>query len=197
MSDTNKAIWDQLSHFVSVIPKQYVDALIILHEKLEGKNIKWIITGDLAESLRIVKVEPDCIEIVSSSEDVQKIYEAVQNFAPGQIVFQTKKLSRNAVVDEKEFPVYVRCFYFDFNVNNVKVKVEGDLQFRVGEWDWGDVFDFTPEYVYVVGKKIAVTPLSIASELYCSLGWTDRVEKIREVTQKSHVPRIKPSLDQD
>ncbi len=96
---------------------------------------------------------------------------------------------------EKSYPVYIRSYYFDFNINNVKVKVEGDLQFKVGEWDWGDVFDFTPEYVYVVGKKIAVTPLSIASELYRSLGWTDRVEKIREVTQKSHVPKIKPSLD--
>jgi len=195
MSNINKDIWNQLSHFVSAIPKQYVDALLTLHEKLGDKDIKWVLSGDLAECLRIVKVEPGCIEIVSSSEDAQKIFQAVQDFAPRQITFQTTKLSRNAVVDGKEFPVYVRCFCFDFKVNNVKVKIEGDLQFRVGEWDWGDVLDFTPDYVYVVGKKIAVTPLSIASELYRSLGWTDRVEKIKEVTKKSHVPRIKPNLD--
>ena len=46
------------------------------------------------------------------------------------------------------------------------VKVEGDLQFKVGDWDWGEVFDFAPEYVYVTGKKIAVTPLTINAELY-------------------------------
>jgi hypothetical protein len=195
MSITNEDIWNQLSHFVSAIPKRYVDALLTLHEKLEGKDIKWVVNGDLAECLRTVKVEPDSIEIVSSSEDAKKIFQAVEDFAPGQIIFQTKTLSRNAVVDGKEFQVYSRCYYFDFAVNNVNVKVEGDLQFKVGEWDWGDVLDFIPDYVYVVGKKIAVTPLSIASELYCSLGWTDRVEKIREVTQKSHIPRIKPSLD--
>ncbi len=195
MSDPNKDIWNQLQHFVSAIPKKYVDALLILHQKLEDKNIKWIVNGDLAECLRIVKVEPDCIEIVSSSKDAQKIYDALQDFKPAQITVQTKKLSRNAVVDGKEFPVYVRSFYFDFSINNVKVKVQGGLQFKVGDWDWGDVFDFAPDYVYVVGKKIAVTPLSIAPELYRSLGWTDRVEKIREVTQKLHVPKIKPNLD--
>jgi hypothetical protein len=195
MSFTNEEIWNQLGHFVSAIPKQYVDALLTLYEKLQGKDIKWVVNGELAECLKIVKVEPDCIEIISSLEDTQKIYHAVQDFAPGQITFQTTKLSRNALVNGKEFPVYIRCYYFDFNVNNVKVKVEGNLQFKVGEWAWGDVLDFTPDYVHVVGKKIAVTPLSIASELYCSLGWIDRVEKISKVTQKSHVPRIKPNLD--
>lgn len=195
MSISNKEIWDQLSNFVSAISKQYFDALLALYEKLEEKDIKWVINGDLAERLRIVKVEPDCIEIVSSSEDVQKIFQAVENFAPRQITFQTMKLARNAVVGGKEFPVYIRCFYFDFNLKSVKVKVEGDLQFKVGEWDWGDIFDFTPDYVYVVGKKIAVTPLSIASELYRGLGWSDREEKIREVTKNSLHPRIKPSLD--
>ncbi len=66
MSISSKDFWDQFSKFVSTIPKPYVDALLALHEKLEGKNIKWVVSGDLAELLRIVKVEPDCIEIVSS-----------------------------------------------------------------------------------------------------------------------------------
>jgi hypothetical protein len=187
MSDTNRDIWKQLNRVVSVIPKQYIDALLILHEKLE-KNIKWVINGDLAESLRIVKVEPDCIEIVSSKEDVKKIFRAVQEFAPQPITFQTRQLKRNAVIEAKEYPVYVRSHYFEFNLNAVNVRVHGDLQYKVDDWAWGEVFDFTPEYVYVVGKKIAVTPLPIAYELYCNLGWIDRVEKIKEVTQKSRRP---------
>jgi len=195
MSHNNKDVWDQLGHFVSVITKQYLDALLILHEKLDGKNIKWILNGDLAERLKIVKVEPDCIGIISSSEDTKKIFEAVKEFSPNPIIFQTTKLPRDAIVNEKELPVYVRSFYFDFNINGVKVKIDGNLQFKVNEWDWGDVLEFTPEYVYVIGKKIAVTPLSVASQLYRSLGWNDRVEKIREVTEKSHGPRIKPNLD--
>ena len=61
-------------------------------------------------------------------------------------------------------------------------KVHGDLQFKVDDWDWGDVLEFDPEYVYVVGAKIAVVPLSVKYELYRSLGWIDRVEKIRLAT---------------
>ena len=184
MTVTSKDFWNQFSHFVSVIPREYVDALLALHEKVDGKNINWVVNGELAERLRIVKVEPNCIEIVSSKDGAQKIYQAVQEFGPQPIVFQTQRLSRNAVVEGKEFPVYARSHYFEFNLKNVKVNVEGDLQFKVGDWDWGDVFEFTPEYVCVVGKKIAVTPLTIASELYRNLGWNDRVEKISDVTQK-------------
>ncbi len=186
MSITSDDFWKQFSNFVSVIPKQYLDTLLILHQKFEGKDIKWVVSGELAELLRIVKVEPDCIEIVTSKADAQKIFELVQEFKPRQIAFQTLCLSRNAEVDRKEYPVSVRSFYFDFNITTVKVKVEGDLQFKVGDWEWGDVLEFTPEYVYVVGKKIAVTPLLIASDLYQSLGWLDRVKKINDVTQKLH-----------
>ena len=187
MSISRKEFWDQFNHFVSVIPPEYFNAILILHEKLDGKNIRWVLKGELAERLKIVQVEPICIEIVSSKTDAEKIFQVFQEFKPEQIAFQVQRLSRKAVIGGKEFPVFTRSYFFDFNLNAVKVKVEGDLQFKVGEWDWGDVFDFTPEYVYIVGKKIAVTPLLIASDLYRSLGWTDRVEKITEVTQKSHL----------
>ena len=94
MSYTNKDFWDQLSHFVNVIPQEYLDALLILHEKLGDKTIKWIVNGDLAESLRIVKVEPDCIEIVTSKDDAQQIFQAVQEFDPTANHFSNPDSSR-------------------------------------------------------------------------------------------------------
>ncbi len=190
MSISSKEFWDQFNNFVSVTPRQYVDALLVLHEKLDGKNIKWVVNGDLAEHLRIVKVEPAFIEIVSSKDDVEQIFQGVQEFAPQPMTFRVQQLIRYAVIAGKEYPIYVRSYYFDFMLNGLEVKVQGDLQFKIGEWDWGDVFEFTPESVYVIGKKIAVTPLSIAAELYASLGWIDRVEKINEVTQKFHPLKI-------
>jgi hypothetical protein len=181
MSNRNQDFLDQLSSVVTVIPLKYVDTLLILHGKLDEKKIKWVVSGDLAERLRLVKVNPDCIEIVTSKAGAEQIFEAVQEFMPQKIIVQTKRFPNDAVVGEKTFPVYAQSHYFQVYIQNVLVKVQGDLQFKVGEWDWGEVFDFDPEYVYVAGKKTAVTPLPIQYALYQMLGWADRAEKIAAI----------------
>jgi hypothetical protein len=181
MNNTNQDFLDQLSPFLTIIPQKYVDVLLTLDGKLEGKKIKWIVSGDLSERLRLVKVDPDFIEIVTTKDGAEQINQAVQEFAPQKVCVQTKQLPRNALIGEKEYPVFIKSHYFEFKVKDLAVKVEGDLQFKVGNWDWGDVFDFEPEYVYVTGKKIAVTPLAILYELYQMLGWMDREEKIAQI----------------
>jgi hypothetical protein len=183
MDKTNQDYLGQLSHILTIIPKKYIDALLTLHSKLDGKEIKWVVCGDLAERLRLVKVDPDCIEIVTSKDGVEKIFENVQEFNPQPVKFQTQQLTRNAVIAGKEFPVFNRSYYFDFNIKTVTIKVHGDLQFKVGNWEWGEVFDFNPEYVYVTGKKIAVTPLPIQYEFYQMLNWIDKAEKISRITK--------------
>jgi hypothetical protein len=185
MSDANRHIWDELHRVLWVIPQKYVEAILVLHEKLEGKSISWSLNGNLAEALRTVQVEPECIEIVSSKGDVEQIFEAVKEFQPQPLIFKTQLLSRNAVIGEKEYPIHIRSHFFEFNIKETKVKVHGDLQYQVGDWEWGDVFAFDPEYVYVIGKKIAITPLAVKCELYSSLGWVDRAEKIKRVLQRT------------
>ncbi len=181
MSNRNQGFLDHLSSVITIIPQKYVDALLVLHSKLDDKETKWVVSGDLAECLRLVKVDPDCIEIVTSQRGAEQIFEAVQEFVLQKISIQTRRLPRDAVVGEEKLPVYARSHYFEFKIKDVTVKVQGDLQFKVGEWDWGEVFDFDPEYVYVAGKKTAVTPFPIQYELYQMLGWADRAEKIAAI----------------
>jgi hypothetical protein len=181
MSKTNQDFLAQVSHLLTFIPQKYIDALLTLHSKLDGKKIKWVVSGDLSERLRLVKVDPDCIEIVTSKDGVEKIFENVKEFNPQPVRFQTQQLPRSAVITGKEFPVFHRSYYFEFNIKTVTLKVHGDLQFKVGNWEWGEVFDFNPEYVYVTGKKIAVTPLPIQYEFYQMLSWVDRAEKISQI----------------
>ncbi len=187
---TKEDVLEQLSRVLSIIPQKYIDALLALHARLEDKNIGWSISGDLGEELRTINVNPDCIEILTSKDGPEQIWEAMKEFNPTTIAFQTQQLSRNAIVEEKEYLVYVQSHYFYFNIDTIKVKVYGDIQYRIDSWDWGDKLEFTPEYTYLVGKKIATVPLSLKYELYQMLGWTDRAKKIRQVLERQHPTRV-------
>ena len=191
MNSTNQEILKKLAGVVTIVPSQLVDALLALHEKLDGKGIKWIVNGDLGECLRAVDVHPDCIEILISKEDTAKFFQEVQEFKPQPINLKMETLSRKAILDGKEFPVYIRSLYFEFNLNGVKVKVHGNFQFKVGNWEWGEIFDFKPEIVNIVGKEIVVTPLPIRYELYQCLGWNDRKEKVKQVLKRTPYPKIR------
>ena len=178
MSADDDKIWSQLNKIVTVIPKSYVDALIILSDRLDSKNLKWVIDGDLAECLKVIPVTPDKLEIVTSKEGACGIFEELKDFNPSPLAEKTFRLPRDALVGEKTYSVFSKSHYFDFYLKDVPVIVQGDLQFRVNEWDWGEVYDFDPDYVFVTGKKIAVTPLEIRYQLYQSLGWFDRANNI-------------------
>ncbi len=197
MSTSREEILDKLYQVLYIVPTKYINALLTLHEKLDGKGINWIVNGDLAETLRTVKITPECIEIVCTKKDTERIYREVQVFNPSPPAYQTIQLSRNALVDGKRLPVFVRSHYFDFNVDSVTVKVHGDLQFKVGSWDWGDTFLFAPEYVNLVGRKTAVTPLSVKAELYQYLGWSDRFEMVKQIIQKPILMKLRNRLKQE
>jgi hypothetical protein len=171
----------QLNPFVIIIPPQYVSALLKLHEKFEGKNIEWSVSGDLGEALKGVRSKPDCIEIVTSKDGAQQIHESVEALNPEPIAYKVQQLPRNALIGSAEYPIYLRSYYFEFQVDEIKVKVQGDLQFDVNNWGWGDKFEFNPTSVYIVNKRTSIVPLDVKYELYKNLGWTDRMEKIRSV----------------
>ncbi len=178
---TKEEVLERLSRVLSIIPRKYIDALLVLHAKLVGSDVDWAVGGDLGEQLRTINVEPDRIEILTSRDSVPKIAEAVKNFNPSKLSFEVQKLSRDAKIEGKEYPAYVRSYYFNFNIGTIRVDVYGDIQYKIDSWDWGDKIEFIPEYVSLVGKQIAVVPLKLKYELYQQLGWTDRAEWIRQV----------------
>lgn len=165
------------------IPKEYMQALLILNEKL-GKNVNWTIFGSLAEKLLGIEVELGEIEIVCSKSNAEKIYSLIQEFKPQPLNFQTYQLKRKTMSNGKECPVYVRSYSFNFGLNSVSIRVHGDMRFKVDEHNWGEVFEFTPQHICVFGKDFEVMPLSVASEMYLFLGWRDKLEKIKQLTSK-------------
>ncbi len=141
----------------------------------------------MGEILKTVQVQPDCIEILTDSKGATDIFLAFKDLVPKEVLFQTQRVDRNAVIEGKEYPVYTRSYYFEFSTNGAKVKVFGDLQYRIGDWEWGHNLEFTPDYVSVVGAKTAIVPLQIKQQIYQGFGWTDRAEKIGKVLRRHPV----------
>ena len=169
--------------YVNVIPPQYVSVLLKIHSKLDGKGVWWALCGDLAEALGAVRVSPSCVEIVTSKEGAEQIYQAVLDFSPDPISLRIEQLPRKAVVNGAEYSVSVRSYGFEFKVDSTPVKVYGNLQYRLDDWEWGDKFEFDPRVVYIVNKPTNVEPINVALDLYQALGWVDRVDKIRWVLE--------------
>ena len=174
----NNEIDKMINPLVMLIPHKYLEAVLALNRILKNKNVEWALSGDLGEALETVHVEPDCIEIVTSLKGVQQIYKAVQEYKPKEIELRIEVLPKNALIEEKEHPVKIRSYFFEFSINNIKIKVYGDLQYQISDWEWGDKIEFKPDYISVIGQNIAVVPLELKYELYLGLGWKDRAEKV-------------------
>ncbi len=173
----------------AVIPGPYLDVLLILHDKLKNVKDTWAVGGQLGESLRAVRNDPTSVEILTSEKGVEQIFQAITEYSPTVPTAKTEKLSRDALIEGKAYPTYLRSLYSEFQIRNIKVKVFGNLQIKINDWDWGDPLEFSPEFTIVVGKKIDVVPLAIKLELYTLLGWIDRAEKIKKVLARRK-PRI-------
>jgi len=173
---------------VVLVPQPILKASIKLLERLKGVvSANWAVGGDAGEVMMGVNVMPENLEILTTKEGCEQICKELAEYQTVAPAMMEKKLSREADVDGKMLPIYVRSHYGELSMDGVKVEVRGDEQIKVGEWDWGDPLDFTADYTYIPGGKLPIVPLGLKSELYLGLGWLDRVTLVSDaVLQKHH-----------
>src|SRR5713101_4984176 len=158
----------------------------MIGKALMDSTNKWALGGDVAEVISGVNVRPDHIAILTTKEGCDEVTRKLAKYQlePPRIV--EKELERDAEVDLKPHKVRIKSYTSRFNVEGCRLDVHGDLQIKVGDWDWGDPLDFDPDYVYVVGVKVPVVPLEMKLRLYRGLGWYDRVSKIHAAMARRH-----------
>jgi len=168
-----------------VLSKPLLDATIIIGRALMDCKNKWAIGGDVAEVISGVNVQPNHIAILSTKDGCDEVARKLVKYQvePPHVV--ERELDREASVDLKLHKVWIRSYMSRFDVEGSVLDVHGNLQIKVGGWDWGDPLDFDPDYVYVLGVKMPIVPLKMKSELYSGLGWTDRAIKIHEAVMRS------------
>jgi hypothetical protein len=165
---------------VAFLPAHLLKVVIMLGGELKDVRAKWAIWGDAGEIIKGVHVKTDHLEILTTKEGCEEICKFLASYvtmAPSEAV---KKLSREADVDAKLLPIYVKSHFAELTINGVLVEVYGDEQIKVAEWDWGDPLDFEPDYSYIVNKKVPIVPLRFKQELDLGLGWLDRLELIAD-----------------
>jgi hypothetical protein len=169
-----------------VLSKPLLEATIRIGELLKDCPAKWAFAGDLGEILFGVNVQPDHMAILTTSTGCGEISKSLASFQLQAPRITERQIKRSAEIDLKALPISIKSYSSSFNIQGQRLDVHGDLQIKVGDWDWGDPIDYEPEYVYVVSVKVPVAPLELKKELYRGLGWYDRVSKINAAMARRH-----------
>ncbi len=158
-----------------VLSKPLLDATIMIGKALMDCTNKWAVGGDIAEVISGVNVRPDHIAIITTRDGCEEIAKQLAKYQIDPPHLVERELEREAEVDLKLQKVRIKSYMSRLSVEGSQLDVHGDLQIKVGNWD----------YVYVVGVKVPIVPLKMKSELYTGLGWTDRATKIHEAVMRS------------
>ncbi len=174
---------------IVILSRPLLLAVMKVEEKLSDSiKAKWAVGGEAGEIMQGVNVQADRIMINTTKEGCEEIWAALEEYRTLAPALAEKKLAREADIDGRMLPVYVKSHYAELTVDGTKVEVYGDQQFKVAEWDWGDPLDFEVTYTYIPGgRRLPLVPLSLQSELALGLGWLDIVGLISDaVFSKRH-----------
>jgi hypothetical protein len=163
---------------VTVLNPTLLKTVIMLGGALKDMKAKWAIGGDAGEIIKGVHVKTDHLEILTTKEGCDEVCGLLAQYVTLQPAEKEVKLPREADIDAKMLPVYIKSHYAELTIDKVRVEVYGDEQIKVGEWEWGDPLDFIPDYSYIVNRKVPIVPLRLKQELDLGLGWLDRLELI-------------------
>jgi hypothetical protein len=171
---------------IYLLPISFVGCLRQIGPKLDASGAWWSVGGDLSENLAGVTVNPKEIQILTNKDGIGKVHECLREYGPPPIALLETTLDREADIQGKKYPVYVRSHSFALDIRGAPVVFHGDYQMKVGEWDWGDPLEFEPSRVFIVSTPVPVMPARLRSEIYISLGWLDRAQMIGDAITRAH-----------
>jgi len=131
-------------------------------------------------------VRPKEVEAVTEGAGLQETLGRLSEYRPTEPAPTERRLERDAEIGGKSLPVLSKSVSAGLTVEGVPVLIHGDYRLKVGEWELGDAVVFDPIVMNVAGVPLPVMPLRIASEIYLTLGWVDRVEKISDAVARAH-----------
>jgi len=146
------------------IPIANIIALKKIVEKLNGKNLDWVLTGSCALAIHGIDVPVNDIDIMTDMQSADKIADALKEF--------------NIEPMHLKIDARFKSYYGLFKINNVKVEVFADLEVKQNdEWTRTVKSRFT-EIKRFEDMTLPLLELKEEYEAYKSMGRMEKATKI-------------------
>lgn len=158
-----------------MIPKNNIKTLKILVKKLSNKKINWAIIGSTNLALQGVDVTANDIDILTNKEGAFLIGKLLKEFTIKPIEYK----------ESERF----KSYYGLFEINNIKIEIMGDLQYKIPKGDlWSKKSRLSKKIIIKYqGLNIPVISLEQGYIAYSKMGRIEKANKIKEVLDKNSI----------
>ncbi len=151
-----------------MIPRQYLTALEIIHERLENSAAEWVVTGSLGMALQGMEIEVHDIDLQTDEAGAYEIEKRLSEYVTQPVRF---------VSSER-----IRSHFGMLEIEGVKAEIMGALQKWIDGEGWEEPVDvaLNKRTVEVGGKNVPVLSLVYEYKAYLKLGRVDKAAAIKE-----------------
>src|SRR5260221_1533117 len=139
-----------------MIDRAYLDVLRMLHARLSGAGIVWVVTGSLGFALQGVPVPPHDIDLQTDAGGAYAIARLFAEDAVRPVAFSSAAM--------------IRSHFGALAIAGITVEIMGDIQKRLPDGHWDDPVDLE-RHRRVVGG--AGRPLAVISPAHTSEGGSE------------------------
>lgn len=158
-----------------MISKNLQHTLLVLNNKLKNSKIKYRIVGSTSLILQGIDIPANDIDILTDQLGAEKITKLLKEYQISELKFsRTEKFA---------------SYKADFEINNIKIEVMGDLEVNVdGKWIKRVLEEKNKilTKIDVNGKKIVIPITTLESHLsaYKSLNRNKDIDKIKKIEER-------------
>lgn len=154
-----------------MIPEQNLRALLVIAEKLEGKEINWALVGSTSLALQGVDVEAHDIDILTTKTGAREIAKLFKEYETEPLRYLESE--------------HIKSYRGIFTIAGVSVDVVGDMQHKTSDGNWMAGNRLT-KLISIKVRDFVIPAFDLKKEYhaYLSMGRVEKAKKIKEALDR-------------
>jgi len=150
----------------------FIDALLLLHGRLEGSGVRWAVMGSVSHALQGLDIRPRDIDVFTDEKGAYEIERLM-----GEYVSRRVSFSREG---------RIRSHFGELNVGGFRVEIIGDMELLSEGRGWRPFLnDDQIQFIELEGAEIPVRSLEQEVEANIRLGRHERAERLRALIDRN------------